>query len=546
MNTSNIKDKLLQFQILSEELNQEIIKTSEFLASCEDIETKTGAQFKVREHEANFMHTNSGEKEKWNRAAELSNQNDQRITDLSIGNAKTKLALMSAYDDIEAYHPKVVSFDSKWNGFYYWIAFTPYPGGSQEKENPHILASNDMITWMEPKGFKNPLEPQPVGKSSECYNSDTHILYNDTLDRLEVFWRTVDDTSRNVSLHRKTSIDGRNWSDKEICISGDRQTRDYISPAVIFHENKYKMWCVTNGYKIIYSESSTGLEWENFIDIHIPMGMSMNIWHLDVIHTDIGYEIVYTAFINGQDRNTMTLYHSISEDNVNWQLAKPILKPSRNEFSWDNQGIYRASLMKIDDMYFLFYCASSKKWERGTGLSYGTDIRQLKGLDKNDVNTFQNIRSINMIYDAFLRNYGLQIAALQPDSSIWKACLRFSNSNEVKFVNDFSENVLINLAVNALRTSDGLKFIGKSAYFNSNEFKIYEPGKASVVGIGKPDFLRTKRVNDQSKAGGMEVSAVVFEDSGVWDGVSREGAIRYDSVRKKHVGYDGAGWHDLY
>lgn len=60
-----------------------------------------------------------------------------------------------------------------------------------------------------------------------------------------------------------------------------------------------------------------------------------------------------------------------------------------------------------------------------------------------------------MVYNAFLRNYALQIAAGQPDSSIWKACLIFSNSNEVKFANDFLENVLINLAVNALRTSNG-------------------------------------------------------------------------------------------
>ncbi len=62
-----------------------------------------------------------------------------------------------------------------------------------------------------------------------------------------------------------------------------------------------------------------------------------------------------------------------------------------------------------------------------------------------------------------------------------------------------------------------------------------------MVGIAKPDFLRTKRVNDQAKIGGIEeVSAIVFEDGGVWDGVAREGAIRYDSVRRKHVGYDGA------
>ncbi|MCY8063813.1 hypothetical protein MOC76_16090 [Bacillus spizizenii] len=528
-------------------IQSEMTMYNEMIEGIDEIETEDGAQQKVDAHKnEDGLHVTSLDREKWNSAYQTSAETKNTIDQLSLSNAQSRLTLLSAYDDIEAYHPKVVGFKEKWNGYLYWMAFTPYPKGTQAKENPHILVSDDMINWSEPNGFKNPLEPQPNGSSDKQYNSDTHMVYNDQLNRLEVYWRFVDDDAKTVTIFRKVTTDGKTWSDKEVAITGIRSDRDYISPAIIFEDNKYKMWCVTNGYKVIYSESTTGTEWDEFKDISIPMEVPMNLWHLDVIHTDVGYEMVVTAFVTGQDRNTMTLYHSVSEDNVTWSLAKPILKPSKKEFAWDNQGIYRACLMKMEGMYFLYYCGSSKKWDRGTGLSFGTDIYQLKGLDKNDVHILQNVRSVNMIYNAFLRNYGLQIAALQPDNSIWKACLRFSSANEVKFVNDFNENTLINLAVDALRTSNGIKFIGKSAYYNSNEFKVYEPGRASVVGIGAADFLRPKRVNDPTKCGGLEISSVVFEDNGIWDGTEREGAIRYDSARKKHVGFDGTEWHDLY
>ncbi|MED4309155.1 BppU family phage baseplate upper protein [Bacillus paralicheniformis] len=528
-------------------MNDRITAVEDDLIGIENVETQAGAQAKVDAHSADTdLHISSEERAKWNDMVSLSKDIEKDVAKLSAENAESRLVLLSAYDDIDAYHPKVISFDTRWNGYLYWMAFTPYPGGDQSKENPHILVSNDMINWSLPSGFKNPLEPQPNGEPSSQYNSDTHIVYNGQLDRVEVYWRFVDDVSGTVTIYRKTTYDGVTWSDKEVAITGDRSVRDYISPAIIFEDGKYKMWCVSNGYKVIYSESTNGTSWGEFREIVIPFESPMNLWHLDVIHTDVGYEMIVTAFADGQDRNTMTLFHSVSKDNETFSTAKPILEPSKREFAWDNRGIYRACLMKKDGIYYLYYCATSKNWQRGIGLSFGTDLDHLKGLDQRDIYIMQNVKAVNMVYDAFLRNYGLQLSALQSDGSVWKACLRFSNSGEVKFVNDFTEGTLINLAAEAIRTVSGLKFIGKSAYYDSNEFKVYEPGRASIVGVGDADFLRPKRVSDTSQAGGLELSAVKFEDNGKWSGIEREGVIRYDSSRKKHVAYDGSTWHDLY
>ena len=76
-------------------------------------------------------------------------------------NAKEPLALINAYGDTQATHPKAVAFNEKWNGYKYWITFTPYCNGDDRTENPHILASNDLINWEEPTGYTNPLDPEP-------------------------------------------------------------------------------------------------------------------------------------------------------------------------------------------------------------------------------------------------------------------------------------------------------------------------------------------------------------------------------------------------
>lgn len=73
------------------------------------------------------------------------------ITSLDNKSTRYRLNIISSYGDKEAYHPKVIAFKEKWNGYKYWMSFTPYPKGKFAKENPHIVASNDLINWEVPK-----------------------------------------------------------------------------------------------------------------------------------------------------------------------------------------------------------------------------------------------------------------------------------------------------------------------------------------------------------------------------------------------------------
>ena len=301
-------------------------------------------------------------------------------------NASYKLKLISAYGDNDAFHPKVISFENKWNGYKYWMVFSPYPRGNDGKENPHIKVSNDLVNWTEPEGFKNPLVNRPVNYIMGVnYNSDPHLVYNPDTDTLECYYRHVNDSDDKVIIYRLTTKDGVNWSKKEEIITAKRSRKDYLSPAIIYEDGIYKMWSVDKDRKVKYMESKDGYKYENerTIDLKYQLTTLKN-WHLDVIHTKNGYEMIVVAYTSWEDRLSMNLYYFKSKDNKNYSEGITILRPSVK--SWDNRGIYRSSLMYENDTYYLFYSAMSRTMERGVGLSYGKEINNLNGLSGDSIN----------------------------------------------------------------------------------------------------------------------------------------------------------------
>ena len=116
-------------------------------------------------------------------------------------NAPYKLDIRSSYGDDEALHPKVLNFKEKWNGYKYWMVFSPYPNTDDAKENPHIKVSNDLVNWTEPEGLKNPIVGKPYNHTPGLiYNSDPHLVYNYDTDTLECYYRYVNDIQDKVIL----------------------------------------------------------------------------------------------------------------------------------------------------------------------------------------------------------------------------------------------------------------------------------------------------------------------------------------------------------
>lgn len=327
----------------------------------------------------------------------------------TVANAKERLVLPTAYNTVETTHPSVVAFPEKWHGYKYWMAVTSYPKGDAAKENPHIFGSNDLVTWEAANDLKNPLD-EPKSKefdqddNPKQYDSDTHIVYNQEKDRLEVFWRYVDDIKDEAIIYRADTLDGKKWSDKKITNRGPRKTDDWVSPAFVKDETGYKVWYVANGYRIWYRESQDGHTWTKPVEVKVPYEnkqANMHHWHLDVQKIDGKYEMILVGSKQEgekpdlEERHVMNLYHSTSADGKNWSDLKAIIYPSQKKEAWDGRGIYRSCFIKENGKYYVFYSGIGFDDTRGIGLAYGSNINKLKGIDMSNYANLHKISKKN-------------------------------------------------------------------------------------------------------------------------------------------------------
>jgi len=108
---------------------------------------------------------------------------------LPLKNANTPLNIPTPDSTSEAVHPSIIDFYNEygmttWNGYRYWMAYTPYFLTNAIVENPVIAASNDGVTWVIPKGLKFPLIPAPeIGN-----NCDVDMVFNSDSDQLWVYY----------------------------------------------------------------------------------------------------------------------------------------------------------------------------------------------------------------------------------------------------------------------------------------------------------------------------------------------------------------------
>lgn len=291
-------------------------------------------------------------------------------------NSPKRLNLKSVYGDIQSYHPKVISFENGWNGYKYWMSFTPYPYADSSKENPHVVASNDGIDFNY-LGDTKVLDEVEDTANGKRYNSDSHLVYNSDTDYLECWWRYVDDVDNKVILYRRTTKDGINWSDKEAVITANRKKEDYLSPSIIYEDETYKLWFVRKN-KVMYTESTDLVNWTEVKTLNIEYNDSVLSWHLDVIHTVNGYEMVLVAYSDWEHRMYMNLYYTKSVDNENYDVAETILKPTTGTNNWDNSGLYRSSILYEDGIYKIYYSGQGTNKAKGIGLVTGSSIYNLK------------------------------------------------------------------------------------------------------------------------------------------------------------------------
>ena len=205
------------------------------------------------------------------------------------------------------------------------------------------------------------------------YNSDPELIYNSDTEKLECWWRYVNDDKNQMILYRRCTSDGETWTEKEIMVVTNRDELDYVSPTIIYENGIYKMWSVGGGYRIQYSESEDGHQWSPIQYINIQYEKkNLKTWHISIIEAPKGkYKMVISAFDSSikNARSKMSLYYTCSLDGKNWSAVKEFLSPSHLENAWDNKGLYRSCFIyNANGTYSLFYSGINKDETRGVGL----------------------------------------------------------------------------------------------------------------------------------------------------------------------------------
>lgn len=297
-------------------------------------------------------------------------------------NAPTYLTIPTYDSSNQSTHPDVYYNPNGWNGYKYWMAFTPYPNGNDALENPSIVVSNDGVTWSVPPGVTNPLVPQPSGIGFN-YNADTDIMEGED-GKLYIFY--IDGTTDVWVI---SSSDGVTWSTPVKIIDMSAQT--ILSPSVILDNGVYKMYYVDlvespNVIKYRTATSPTGT-WSSPVSCSFsPIPSGKDLWHMNIDKIGTQYHAIITTSNSGTFNGNL-LHFAVSDDGVNFSMkSTPVLGLGTG---WDNGRIYRSSLVYVDagdeSYYNLYYGAvnASNEWRIGlTKLKLSQYIRDISTNDK--------------------------------------------------------------------------------------------------------------------------------------------------------------------
>lgn len=297
-------------------------------------------------------------------------------------NANQPLRIETYDGGNEGLHPKVLYFKNSFNGWKYWLVFSPYKNKNEAIENPCIYVSQNGINWDVPVGLINPLDD--VQDVRIEYNSDPHLVYNETTKELECWWRWVGrenhPTKKNTeTIYRRKTKDGITWTEKEFCFEWENvenSTRAVISPSVIYEDGKYKMWASHSIDEpgtvrpIGYWESSDAKSWTKITDIDLG---TVTPSHLDVVKWKGKYRMV----VFDVKKDGYPYFYLESADNITWSEPYKILTRG-NPGAWDSGTLYRPSLCVVDGWMRLYYSAYSDFGTNYVGLIIFDEFDSLK------------------------------------------------------------------------------------------------------------------------------------------------------------------------
>lgn len=295
----------------------------------------------------------------------------------SVGSVRLNIETYYAGEN-QPTHPSVVSFDVPWNGYTYWMVYSPYPNANGEEENPCVVASNDLKYWETPVGLANPIANNEETGCDEL--KDPHIVYRKDLDRLEIWYLgrqaiSLGGDGTSLLLMRKCSKDGIHWGQLEIM-----SKTKYLSPSILWDDDKYQMWAI--GYDLwgtegtfAYQESSDGIHWSEPVLCSIEQKYSeLDMWHGAVSKHR---EIYHFVFIDNEKQQVL---YCTSKNGT--EFSEPVVVINNGEY-W--RHLYRPALLLEDESITCFYGVVNQENQWYISSSSGAQMNALFGLREQDV-----------------------------------------------------------------------------------------------------------------------------------------------------------------
>lgn len=271
------------------------------------------------------------------------------------------LDLQSHYpgSDSSVIHPSILDFNvingGTWNGYRYWMAYTPLPAAAQnDYEDPTIVVSNDFQNWITPPGGSNPI----IGGGDVVFHADAELFYDTDTDSLYCFYIG----NSPVWVLSKATKDGITWTAEKELI--DRSTTTIVSPSVIKENGTYKMYVANRvgsppyegSNVVIYETSNINTGWTRTDTLvfdttgtklkeSADKGHIWYVWHLDI--NKINDEYLMSAYIRNNSETYPGMYLAKSTDGINFDFAKyrlMSLYTSANTGFWD-ENVYRFSVV---------------------------------------------------------------------------------------------------------------------------------------------------------------------------------------------------------
>jgi hypothetical protein len=264
----------------------------------------------------------------------------------------------------EAVHPSVVDTVTGWNGYRYWMAFTPYPNTDSAFENPSIVASHDGNTWVVPSGLTNPVEAAPTSG----FWSDTHLVLHGGV--MHMFWRGSGITGEggNETTHLRTSTDGVTWTARTTVLALDPAVRRSLSPAVVRDaDGTWRMWFVDiipTPFKVVmYTAAAPEGPWSFDSVCQLPAPDGLNLWHLDVQARGGAYWMLLQTGASGGGSGGL-LYMCRSVDGRTWARGARAVVGKRGNM-WD-RALYRGCMTPHEGGgWDVWYGSSTPAWRIG-------------------------------------------------------------------------------------------------------------------------------------------------------------------------------------